>query len=782
MNDFNLDYIASVNNLTSETFSDRKQEYQALTATETSLSTSAIDSVEDKVISGTNYDYDFSNFHQILKLNLSKKSKENVLNLIKKLEERDDVLVAHPNYIQEPDNVPNDTYYNSQWGSERINLPEAWNITTGNKNVTVGIIDSGIKRAHSDLTSNIDTTLSKSFTGDNAPFTDSNGHGTNVAGIIGAVGNNKKGIAGACWNIKLVSLKVGTDASNAIRAIEYADKNNIPILNYSNSVQNDYYALKCAIQNYRGLFVCSAGNKNKNIDNSNETEWVYPSKYHLSNMISVAAISENDKLADWGIYNGSIQASNYGSKSVNVAAPGNNLYTTHYGNTSDLYYIYQGGTSLSAPYVAGIAALIKSKYPTITNFGMRSAILDSVDKLKSLSGKVKTGGIVNAYKAINDVQNHKFTVVYNKNGGSGTTMGNTTVTYGIPTNLRANTYASNRRGYKFAGWYAHRKSDNKWYYEGSDGSGWYIEGSQPAGYSKKLYSNQALIAHTSGTRNDTVTMYAQWTEPIKYKFVFMPNGGSGPVMPQQMISYGKNTSILKNTYKKLGFHFVGWTANRTSDNKWYYTNGSKTGWYVEGSQPSGYTKYKYRDQATVAKTSAVDGDKVYLFAQWEINTYTITYDSNGGSGNMSQISATSETPIMLTRNSFSKQEYSFLGWNLCDNYGYWSFEDDIWDTDSDLNKKLYYDTDVVNYFAEVQGDNVTAYAQWIKTDTIILGDANLDGIINIKDVSFIQRYLSQIVNMSEANIIAADVNNDGEVDVNDVTLIQQYISGGISEF
>src|SRR5699024_2918959 len=111
--------------------------------------------------------------------------------------------------------------------------------------------------------------------------------------------------------------------------------------------------------------------------------------------------------------------SNYGKSSVNIAAPGCSICSTYNGNTSEWYYAYLSGTSMATPYVAGVAALIKSKYPTITNYGMRSAILDGSDKTSYLSGKVKSGGRLNAYKAITDVPNHKFTVKYNKNGGTG---------------------------------------------------------------------------------------------------------------------------------------------------------------------------------------------------------------------------------------------------------------------------------------------------------------------------------------------------------------------------
>lgn len=150
---------------------------------------------------------EYSSFHQMVEIKLNIKSKQNVLDVIHELEKRDDVLVAEPNYIIELDSssvVPNDTYVNKQWAIDKINLPSAWGITTGSKSVNVGIIDSGIKAAHSDLNANVDSTLSKSFV-DNSPLTDEFGHGTHVSGIVGAVGNNNRGISGACWDVNLIS-------------------------------------------------------------------------------------------------------------------------------------------------------------------------------------------------------------------------------------------------------------------------------------------------------------------------------------------------------------------------------------------------------------------------------------------------------------------------------------------------------------------------------------------------------------------------------------------------
>lgn len=132
--------------------------------------------------------------------------------------------------------------------------------------------------------------------------------------------------------------------------------------------------------------------------------------------------------------------------SVNVAAPGSSVYTTYIGGS----YAYFSGTSAAAPMVAGVAALVKSKYPNLSTLGVRAAVVRNVDTLSSLNGKVKSGGRVNECKALTNVTNRTYTVVYNKNDGSGSNMSNTTVTYGMETTLRNNTYT--KTGYIFNGW------------------------------------------------------------------------------------------------------------------------------------------------------------------------------------------------------------------------------------------------------------------------------------------------------------------------------------------
>ena len=155
------------------------------------------------------------NFRRILSLELAEKSKENVIEAIKKLEKRSDILSAEPNSAYTFYSTPNDTYYSShQWGLNKIQAEDAWDITTGSNTVTVGVMDSGIEGSHPDLVNRMSNAgLHREFASGTVVTvttpTDSFDHGTHVAGIIGAQGNNGLGVAGVAWDVRLVSLKVG---------------------------------------------------------------------------------------------------------------------------------------------------------------------------------------------------------------------------------------------------------------------------------------------------------------------------------------------------------------------------------------------------------------------------------------------------------------------------------------------------------------------------------------------------------------------------------------------
>ncbi len=345
-------------------------------------------------------------FRQIIKITLPKKSKSNVLEVIKQLEKIEGVLYVGPDYYENHEAIPNDEHYDAQWAFESgfMNMEAAWDITTGSTSVKVGVMDTGIA-AHPDSYGNV--ILGWDFINNNTYIVDDPTiHGTHVAGIIGAVGNNSIGVAGVCWNVSLVPLQVvelidgeyRIPASAQIEAITFATNNDIPIINYSGGGIAVNSARNTAITNYPGLFVCSAGNEKLDTDITKH----YPSELSrtLDNVISVGASTSADTVADnWVQPDGTIKGSNYGAESVSVFAPGENIMSTvlEEGVTD---YKSRRGTSMAAPQVTGTAALIMSVCPDITPEQLKACILGSVDKIPTLEGKCVTGGRLNTYKAL----------------------------------------------------------------------------------------------------------------------------------------------------------------------------------------------------------------------------------------------------------------------------------------------------------------------------------------------------------------------------------------------
>lgn len=367
---------------------------------------------------------------RIFHLTLATHSKQNVLDAIETLEERDDIYSAEPNYLEEVGVIPNDPAYsnNYQWAIDMIDLSDAWNIETGTDSVTVGVIDSGIDASHPDLIDRVNTTLSRSFVDHYSSATSGivSSHGTHVAGIIGAQGNDGSGMTGICWNIDLISLRVDNipdeegdvnfNVSATIKAIKYADEIGIDILNYSGGGYNyssSVQAREIQIQIYDGLFVCSAGNDNVNTDNTPH----YPSGHNISNLISVGASTTDDTMASF---------SNYGKTTIDIFAPGDNIYSTvvdannsfDYANND---YEYWSGTSMAAPIVTGVAALLLSAHPELTAVELKTIILGSVDIVYDSNGNnvfgelCVSGGRINAYKAFAHDSIHVYSYVYNGN-------------------------------------------------------------------------------------------------------------------------------------------------------------------------------------------------------------------------------------------------------------------------------------------------------------------------------------------------------------------------------
>jgi subtilisin family serine protease len=321
--------------------------------------------------------------------------------------------------------TPSDPQFSAQWallndGSRGgtkgadISATYAWTVTTGSDKVVVAVLDSGVDYTHTDLASNIwirpnnvpayeDRELGtiQDFHGfnavdDSADPMDDNGHGTHCAGIIGAEGGNDIGIAGVNWKVQIMPLKFmnksgyGTTKA-AIEAINYViDRKkagvNVRVISASWGSTQKSRALEDVIRKAGEagiLFVAASGNASTNNDRSPH----YPSSYNLPNVISVAALDRNDQLATF---------SNYGVKSVAIAAPGVDILSTWLGDE----YEEKSGTSMATPVISGVAALIVAHNPNISVDQLREKILASVDPLDSLKGKVATGGRINAAKAL----------------------------------------------------------------------------------------------------------------------------------------------------------------------------------------------------------------------------------------------------------------------------------------------------------------------------------------------------------------------------------------------
>ena len=290
----------------------------------------------------------------------------------------------------------------------KINAPQAWDITQGSSTVKVGIIDTGID-SHTDLYANLLTGWNFVNNNNNTIDTHSNpifiGHGTHVAGIVGAVGNNGMGISGVNWNVKLVPLKItnqdilapyqGGSSTEVIPAITYAINNSIPIINLSWGGLGNDSALLSAINSYYGLFVCSAGNGAGNPPIGYDIGAIkdYPASWSsaANRIITVGAMNINDAPTTF---------SNFSSTFVNLFAPGENILST--ANVGGV--VYWDGTSMAAPFVTGVAALINANYPWLSASVIKTVILRRTTWSQALYGKCSTGGMLNAYQSLAQTQ------------------------------------------------------------------------------------------------------------------------------------------------------------------------------------------------------------------------------------------------------------------------------------------------------------------------------------------------------------------------------------------
>lgn len=371
-----------------------------------------------------------SSLSNVYKFTVSEGS--DILSVVKEYNEDINVEYAEPNYICYLNNIPNDPLFGQQWGLHNtgqtggvvdvdIDAPEAWDIETGSSSVTIAVIDSGVDYMHPDLFDNIwlnDNEIPDNFIDDdgngfvddirgwdfirntNDPKDDF-GHGTHCAGIVGAVGNNSVGVSGVCWNCKVMSVKVFSEYGSSsvgvlARGISYAAENGADVFSMSWS-GSDSQLIKDVLNHAysKGIvLVASAGNYNSQIPYA-------PAKY--DNVIAVAAIDKNNTKAVF---------SNYGNW-VDVAGPGVDVFSTmptyhvtlnDYGYTQD--YSNMSGTSMSAPYVAGVVGLTLSKNLGMKQEEIKTLIQSAISPVES-SSYIGVGNI-NSYYCI---QNNTVPVV-----------------------------------------------------------------------------------------------------------------------------------------------------------------------------------------------------------------------------------------------------------------------------------------------------------------------------------------------------------------------------------
>ncbi len=305
------------------------------------------------------------------------------------------VEYAEPDYVVFAIKSPDDPYFanGTLWGMNKISAPTAWDTTTGSASVVVADIDTGIDYNHPDLKANVWPDKGWNFITNSPDPYDDNGHGTHTAGTIGAVGNNGIGVVGVNWNVEIMALKFLNRSgsgytSDAIAALEYAVDKGVKVSNNSWGASGFDKPLCDAIASVadRHLFIAAAGNSSADVDSTDFSPAVCPS----ANVITVAATDRYDALAYF---------SNYGATTVDLAAPGVSILSTYPRNR----YAYMDGTSMAAPHVAGVAALLWSVNPNLSVAQVKSAILDNVDKVGGLSGKVLTGGRLNAAAAVGSV-------------------------------------------------------------------------------------------------------------------------------------------------------------------------------------------------------------------------------------------------------------------------------------------------------------------------------------------------------------------------------------------
>jgi len=315
-------------------------------------------------------------------------SQESTADSVQKIDSRTDVEYAEPDYRVKLTALPNDPYFSKQWQHKAIQTSTAWNVTKGSSDVIVAVIDDGIDPKHPELAHQL--VAPYDVVNDTNQSIQVGEHGTHVSGIIAAAANNGEGGSGIAPNVKIMPINVfrvddtgqeGAYTSDIIKGIDYATDHGAKIINMSLGTYQNSEALNEAIQRAykRGVIVIAAAGNNHSATNS------YPAAY--DHVISVASTDSNDQISSF---------SNYGN-SIDIAAPGRDILST----LPNDKYGYMSGTSMAAPAVSGVAALIWSAHPNYTATQVTDTLLDSADDFGSYGKDPIYGwGRVDAARAV----------------------------------------------------------------------------------------------------------------------------------------------------------------------------------------------------------------------------------------------------------------------------------------------------------------------------------------------------------------------------------------------
>ncbi len=322
----------------------------------------------------------------------------------------------------EPSALFNDPAINQAWGLKKSDAARAWSVTKGSREIIVAVIDTGIDERHEDLSENlwinpgesgkdangrdkasngidddgngfIDDVHGWNFVSNNNKLDDNHGHGTHIAGIIGAEAGNGKGIIGISPEVSLMVLKYfdpkvpNTDnLKNTVASIKYAVKMGAKIINYSGGgteYSKEEFEAIAEAEKKGILFVAAAGNERSNSDQFH----YYPADYKLKNIISVTAIDPSTEV---------LSSSNFGIETVDIAAPGQNILSTLPKNS----YGYMTGTSQATAFVSGAAALVMAHKQSFNPEDVKKYILSTGDAQSQLMAKTRTSRQLNLYKAL----------------------------------------------------------------------------------------------------------------------------------------------------------------------------------------------------------------------------------------------------------------------------------------------------------------------------------------------------------------------------------------------